>query len=228
MSTTTLMIHGGSADPHAPVTRIGGLPLAPAGTEWPMCTTCSGPLRFIAQLVLGEGHGVMSVFMCGNDPGGCQEWSATSGGNRAFLFPAEGLVPLPLPADDSAGADSDSDSDSDADEDEDEDDEDYLELGAVRTVELVEAAGADYREAYLAWSAQTGRSTSEVLGQLGGTPGWLQYEQVPDCPACTRPMAFAAQLKEGPDPLTAPNFGSGQAYAFACEPCSEAAFLWQC
>ncbi|MEV7616968.1 hypothetical protein [Streptomyces sp. NPDC089799] len=247
MSTTTLMIHGGSADPHSPVTRVGGLPLAPVGTKWPVCTTCSGPLQFIAQIYLGGGEGgVLAVFMCANDPGSCEEWSATSGGNRAFLFPAEGLVPLGLPEldgevadsglDADSGGDAEADSDSegeegyeDEDDEEDEDeDEEFLHLGAVRIVELLETADADYREAYLAWSKQTGRSTAEVLGQLGGTPDWLQYEQVPDCPGCARPMAFAAQLKEGPDPVTAPNFGSGQAYAFACEPCAEAAFLWQC
>ncbi|MFJ3792841.1 hypothetical protein [Kitasatospora sp. NPDC090091] len=68
-----------------------------------------------------------------------------------------------------------------------------------------------------------------MLGRLGGEPDWLQYDETPSCSSCARPMAFVAQLQEGPDPVTAMNFGGGgTAYAFACEPCAGAAFLWQC
>ncbi|MCY0928715.1 hypothetical protein OTB20_21405 [Streptomyces sp. H27-H1] len=214
MSATTLMIHSGSAAPDALVTRIGGLPLAPAGTRWPTCTACAGPLRFIVQMVLDGERGVLSVFMCANDPGMCEEWSAQAGGNRAYLFPATGLVPVPLPALPST-VDGD-------------DEEDPRQLGAVRTVEIVATADPDYWSASQAWSAQSGRSTQEVLGQLGGAPDWLQHDETPDCPGCGSPMGFVTQLEEGPDHLTAPNFGSGSAYAHACEPCGRAAFLWQC
>ncbi|KOU25130.1 hypothetical protein ADK52_12770 [Streptomyces sp. WM6372] len=232
MSTTTLLIHDGSAAPDAPVTRIGGLPLAPAGTRWPTCTTCSGPLQFIAQLVLDGGRGVLAVFMCANDPGSCQEWSATAGGNRAYLFPPTGLVPVPLPAlptseDEDDGGDGGDDEDED-DGDHDEDDEDVRQLGAVRTVRAVAVAEPQYRAASKAWSERSGRPTRHVLGQLGGAPDWLQNDETPDCPDCGGPMEFVARLEEGPDPLTAPNFGSGSAYAHACEPCGRAAFLWQC
>ncbi|WP_371494421.1 hypothetical protein OG871_04875 [Kitasatospora sp. NBC_00374] len=41
-------------------------------------------------------------------------------------------------------------------------------------------------------------------------------------------MRLAVQLQEGPDPVTAMNFGGGRAYAFTCSPCTGAAFLWQC
>ncbi|MCX5150313.1 MULTISPECIES: hypothetical protein [unclassified Streptomyces] len=218
MSTTTLLVHDGSAAPDTPVTRIGGLPLAPSGTRWPTCAACSGPLQFIAQIVLDGGRGVLSVFMCANDPGMCGDWSATAGGNRAYLFPSAGLVPLPLPALPTAGDD---------DEDDDED-EDVRQLGAVRTVERVTVAEPEYRLASKAWSEQSGRPANEVLGQLGGTADWLQNDETPDCTGCGRPMEFVARLDEGPDPLTAPNFGSGSAYAHACEPCGRAAFLWQC
>ncbi|MFE2323855.1 hypothetical protein ACFXD5_08070 [Streptomyces sp. NPDC059385] len=229
MSTTTLMIHDGSAAPHAPITRIGGLPLAPPGTKWPTCTTCSGPLQFIAQIVLDDERGVLAVFMCANAPGMCEEWSATAGGNRAYLFPSAGLVPVPLPALPAAEEPDEDDDDDEDDYDEDEeDDEDVRQLGAVRAVERVTVAGAEYRSASEAWSARSGRPRGEVLGQLGGTPDWLQYDQTPDCPDCGGPMGFVAQLGEGPDHLTAPNFGSGRAYAHACEPCGRAAFLWQC
>ncbi|MFB7787568.1 hypothetical protein ACFC1D_33250 [Streptomyces vinaceus] len=233
MSATTLLIHDGSAAPDAPVTRVGGLPLAPAGTDWPTCAACSGPLQFIAQLVLDGGRGVLAVFMCANDPGSCQEWSATSGGNRALLFPPDGLAPLPLPAL-PATEDGDDESDEDADEEEeddeesDEDDEDVRLLGAVRTVERVTVAEPEYRPAVKSWSERSGRPGNEVLGRLGGTPDWLQYDETPHCTGCGAPMEFIAQLEEGPDPLTAPNFGSGRAYAHACAPCGRAAFLWQC
>ncbi|MFD7080958.1 hypothetical protein [Streptomyces sp. NPDC059918] len=227
MSATTLLIHDGSAAPDAPVTRVGGLPLAPAGTPWPTCTACSGPLQFIAHLVLDGGRGVLAVFMCANDPGGCEEWSATAGGNRAYLFPPAGLVPIPLPAL-PASEDGDTDEEADEDEDDEEDDEDVRQLGAVRTVERVAVAGPEYGAAAKAWSERSGRPRRHVLGQLGGVADWLQYDETPDCAGCGRPMEFVAQLEEGPDPLTAPNFGSGSAYAHACEPCGRAAFLWQC
>ncbi|QEV44854.1 hypothetical protein CP980_07100 [Streptomyces vinaceus] len=229
MSATTLLIHNGSAAPDAPVSRIGGLPLAPAGTPWPTCTACSGPLQFIAQMVLDGGRGVLAVFMCANDPGSCDEWSATSGGNRAYLFPLEGLVPIPLPALPAcAGDGEEAGEDTDGDEDEDEDEDDVRQLGAVRTVERVAVAGPEYGAAARAWSERSGRPRGQVLGQLGGAADWLQYDETPDCTDCGRPMAFVAQLEEGPDPLTAPNFGSGSAYAHACAPCGRAAFLWQC
>ncbi len=203
--STTLLIHDGSTAPYAPVTRMGGLPLAPAGTAWPVCATCSGHLQFIAQLVLEEERGTVAVFMCANDPGLCEEWSATAGGNRAFLFPAGGLIPLSRP-----------------------NGEAVLELGAVRGVERVEMPGQDYWDAAPTWAARAGRSTGEVLGQLGGNPDWLQNDETPDCPGCEQPMAFTAQLEEGPESRTAPNFGSGSAYVFTCEPCRRAAFGWQC
>ncbi|MGW1768561.1 hypothetical protein ACWCQL_31535 [Streptomyces sp. NPDC002073] len=222
MSDTTLLINGGPAAPHALVTRVGGLPLAPAGTTWPTCTACSGPLRFIAQIVLDGDRGVLSVFMCGNDPGQCEEWSATGGGNRAYLFPSAGLVPLPLPA---LPADPAADPD---EGDEVDPDDDVRQLGAVRTVERVAVAGSGYRQAAKAWSERTGRARNEILGQLGGVPDWLQYDETPDCPGCGLAMAHVATLEEGPDHVTAPNFGSGSAYAHACEPCGRAAFLWQC
>ncbi|MFK0233141.1 hypothetical protein [Streptomyces vinaceus] len=89
-------------------------------------------------------------------------------------------------------------------------------------------AEPEYRLAVKAWSERSGRRGAEVLGRFGGTPDWLQYDQTPDCTGCGAPMGFIAQLEEGPDPLTAPNFGSGRAYAHACAPCGRAAFLWQC
>ncbi|MEV6207456.1 DUF1963 domain-containing protein [Kitasatospora sp. NPDC051914] len=212
---TILMTDAGPMAPDALLTRTGGVPLAPAGTDWPHCATCGGPMQFLAQILLddlgrqagagaAEGRGLLALFMCQNDPGGCQEWSADAGGNRALVLPADGVRPLPLP-------------DLPADHD-----GDPRLLGAVRAVAYRAAPGGDHARARLA------PHSAAPLGRLGGEPEWLQYEQTPDCPSCEQEMAFVAQLEEGPDSLTAMNFGSGCAYAFACEPCGSGAFLWQC
>ncbi|WP_326591522.1 YwqG family protein [Streptomyces sp. NBC_01310] len=194
---TTLLLDGGPVAPDAPVTRTGGVPLAPAGTAWPACAACAGPLQFLAQILLGDlpgttapTPGVLALFMCANRPGQCEQWSPTAGGNLALLLPADRLEPVPAP---------------DADED-------LLGLGAVRA----------------AVPAATAPTSATVLGRLGGTPAWLQYDETPHCPACARPMDFTAELAEGPDPVTAMNFGSGRAYAHTCTPCGRATLLWQC
>lgn len=192
-----LLLDGGPVAPDAPVTRTGGVPLAPAETTWPACAACAAPLQFLAQIHLGDlpgtatpSPGVLALFMCANRPGRCEQWSPTAGGNLALLLPADGLEPVPAP---------------DADED-------LLGLGAVRA----------------AVPATTAPAAATVLGRLGGTPQWLQDEETPRCPGCARPMDFAAELTEGPDPVTAMNFGSGRAYAHTCTPCGRAALLWQC
>jgi hypothetical protein len=176
-------------------------------------------MQFLAQIVLGDlGRSVdqgdsqdgrvMAIFMCQNDPGMCDEWSPTAGGNKALLFPAARVRPMLAP-----GAD---------------DSEDVLRLGAVNAVALVSLPAADYGSAREEWSSRGGNELGNVLGQLGGQADWLQNDETPGCPACTRPMDLVAQLEEGPDHATAMNFGGrGTAFAFACQPCVEAAFLWQ-
>lgn len=50
---------------------------------------------------------------------------------------------------------------------------------------------------------------------------------VPQCATCNGPM-HVVQLKKGRDHATAMNFGGrGEAYAFACEPCAQAVFMWR-
>ncbi|MEU8539416.1 hypothetical protein AB0C52_05345 [Streptomyces sp. NPDC048717] len=223
-SSTTLMIEAGPAAPDAPVTRTGGVPLAPAGTVWPHCASCEGPMTFLAEVFpedadgSGAGRAVLALFACRNDPGMCEDWDPYAGGNRALLFARDGLAPLPVP-EAAGGADG----------------EGAFTLGAVRTVALERVPGADYDQARAAWTGDEEEGNGEgagkpaVLGQLGGNPAWIQGDETPTCPACARPMPLAVQLEEGPDHRTSMNFGGGGCgYAFACEPCGQALFLWQC
>jgi hypothetical protein len=144
-------------------------------------------MQFLAHLPTDVG--VISVFFCQNDPGMCDDWDATAGGNRAYLF-SGALTPATVPT------------------------EGETLLGAV-TALRVHSAGTP--------------TTQPVLGHLGGEPHWLQNDETPNCPSCTAPMTFTEELKEGRDHATAANFGGGgRAYVFHCQPCTEAAFLWQC
>ncbi len=214
--TTTLMTYAGPVDDRAPVTRTGGVPLVPAGFTWPQCAACSGPMQFLAQLLVNapgtQGAGpaasaecVLPVFMCQNDPGLCDEWDPVAGGNRALLFPRAGLTAAPVPA------------------------EGRTLLQETCGVDCTVTGAAPYHKARSHWSQAHGRPVRDVLGQLGGVPSWLRHDETPICPSCTRPMSFMAQLEEGRDYRTAMNFGGdGCGYVFACAPCREGSFLWQC
>ncbi|MEF3113605.1 DUF1963 domain-containing protein [Streptomyces chrestomyceticus] len=212
---TTLMIDAGPSAPDALLSRTGGVPLAPVGTAWPLCASCGGPMQFLAQILYDReagdeegGRKVLALFACQNDPGMCDDWDAESGGNRALLFPPAGLEPPARPE----GVE-----------------EALLTLGEARAITLERRPEDDYDLALEAWAAETERSESSVLGQLGGRPSWIQSDETPSCPSCTRTMPFLVQLEEGPDHNTAMNFGgAGRAYAFACEPCNQALFVWQC
>jgi hypothetical protein len=216
-----LMIDAGSVAADAQATRTGGVPLAPPGTEWPRCASCDGPMQFLAQIVLGDlgedsasasfqRGGLLALFACQNDPGMCDDWSPVAGGNRALLFPLGGLRPLSLPEVDAEVG------------------EDVLVLGAVHGVACEAVGASDYDSAREDWAKQSGLAASKVIGQLGGVPSWIQGDETPSCSSCENPMSLVAQLEEGPEHSTAMNFGSGSVYAFACQPCARAAFLWQC
>jgi hypothetical protein len=204
---TDLMIYAGSVEPDAPVTRLGGVPLVPAGFEWPRCAECEGPMQFLAHLALDDlapDRRALAIFMCQNDPGLCDEWDPTSGANRALLLPSHGLTPAPAPT------------------------EGVTELEDVNAVELATVDEPDYDKARDDWATSTDRSPTDVLGQLRGTPSWIQADETPSCPSCTQPMTFTAQLEQGPDGQTGINFGGGRAYAFTCPSCEQDAFLGQC
>jgi hypothetical protein len=166
-------------------------------------------MQFLTQVMLGDlgtgdRHGVLSVFMCQNDPGLCEEWDPIAGGNQALLFALPGLRAAVVPPGPATA------------------------LGEVSAVRCVMAAG-DYEEARLGWAEREGRPGRDVLGQLGDQPSWVQHDETPACPGCGTPMSFAFQLEEGRDRHTAANFGGGGCgYGFTCHPCGTAAFLWQC
>ncbi len=147
------------------------------GRYGPAARPAADRCRLLAQIILDglgrpivQGHThaghVMAIFMCQSDPGMCDEWSPTAGGNRALLFPSETLRPIPAP--------------------EPDDGEGVLRLGVVNAVSLVSSPSADYFSALEEWGNRSGNSLGHVLGQLGGQPEWLQADETPTCPTCSQ------------------------------------------
>lgn len=65
----------------APVSRVGGHPLAPRGVPWPGCATCGDPMQFVLQVrlrdlggVLGATDGLLLVWRCATQAAGCEPW----------------------------------------------------------------------------------------------------------------------------------------------------------
>jgi hypothetical protein len=165
-------------------------------------------MQFLAQISLADveayGTGLLSIFMCQNDPGLCDEWDAAAGGNRAFAFGAD-AVHLPMPPSDG----------------------DVL-IREASAVGFDEVDAAGYLDAVDRWHQETDRPVREVLGHVRGEAAWLQADETPLCGGCGQPMTFTVQLEEGHDHRTAANFGGGGCgYGFRCEHCRVAAFLWQ-
>jgi hypothetical protein len=165
-------------------------------------------MQFLAQVRLADvdagGAGLLSIFMCQNDPGLCDEWDATAGGNRAFVFGADAEY-VARPPEDGVTL-----------------------LNEMCEVRFDQIDVDDYWEARARWHQETGQPVQEVLGQAGGRAAWLQNDETPSCGGCGRPMAFVVQLEEGHDHRTSANFGGGGCgYGFRCPACGAAAFLWQ-
>ena len=163
-------------------------------------------MQFLGQLVV-DGNRLVSLFMCQNDPGCCDEWDPGAGGNAAFVFETGGALELLEPPADGETA---------------------LEGTWGASLSDAEVAEADVPEFGSAYDVARERATDrrQVLGMLGGQPAWIQADETPSCDACAQPMRFVAQLEEGPDYRTAMNFGSGSAYVFRCD-CDAAKLLWQ-
>jgi hypothetical protein len=154
--------------------------------------------------VASERH--VLLFMCQNNPGGCNEWEPGGGGNLAQVVVGPITKDVAVPT---TGA--------------------TLRETAY-SASIVSSLLEGYVAACKAWAKENGMALREVLGQIGGHPAWLQADETPSCDACNKPMRFLAQLEEGPDWRTAMNFGGcGWAYVFDCS-CGNprGKFLWQC
>ncbi|MFE6064726.1 hypothetical protein [Streptomyces sp. NPDC056431] len=208
------MIYDGSAPADSDAPRTGGVPLAPAGFAWPLCG-CGGPLQFFAHLPVEDG--VLSVFLCQNDPGACEFWNASSSANRVYLFPREELLPIAVPE---AGVTL------------------LPATSAIRThvvtIDPKDACDEEgiepdaYDLARSGWKREPEErfgKQREVLGSLGGSPSYLEDDRLPVCPSCTGTMEFAAHLEEGISRETAMNLGGQLGYVFVCRPCREGSFL---
>jgi hypothetical protein len=167
-------------------------------------------MQFVAQVSLADADpgdagdaGLLSIFMCQNDPGLCDEWDPVAGGNRAFVFGPDATELHGVP------------------------DEGVTLLDEASAVSFEQADGGDYLQAREDWAGKSGRPVREVLGHVGGQPAWLQTDETPMCRTCDEPMLFVVQLEEGHDHRTSANFGGGCGYGFRCRLCNGAAFLWQ-
>lgn len=151
----TLLVRAPAPPEVEPVTRLGGRPLLPPGTAWPRCRTCAGPMQLVGQLGLAEllegADGLLALFLCVNDPGGCDTAFHGSGGNVALL--ARPGAPLAL-HDPPAGQD------------------EVTRLGETAGVTLRASAGGYF-------GASDGDLA--ILGGAGGAPEWLQADETPDC-----------------------------------------------
>lgn len=196
-----LMLQAPAPDEERVATRIGGRPLAPQGTLWPMCSACDGPMQFIAQVRLvecaekGVPPGLLLLFHCQNKPGSCDEWDASSGGNAALRVTERGAILLDPPV-------------------------------TSRKTLLDDMDGVKLAPLNGKYPDQRDKNDS-VLGVLGGQPTWLQEDDTPSCRKCEKPMKFAVQLEDrGGGGI---NFGEGgSGYGFVCSDCPlEAKFLRQ-
>jgi uncharacterized protein YwqG len=205
------------AEPSSGGTRVGGVPLAPPGFEWPRCAECKGAMQFLAQVFLRDTgveafsarEQLLLLFQCQNNPGACEEWDPEAGGNAALLVPAAGAAPVvPPPV---------------------TEEEKKAELEGPRT--LLKAQGVALQEfddaGEDAYAAALNERGGAAIGRLGGRPSWIQGDETPECD-CGAAMTFVAQIEDHAGGGI--NFGdAGAGYAFVCEQCEERArFLWQC
>src|SRR5690554_1548056 len=188
-----------------PSTSFGGLPVRgiDESFQWPMCKSCNGPMQFLGKLAIGDR--MEQIFMCQNDPGLCDEWDANGGANAVVITTAKELDSVAPPE---GGVTTRNTS-----------------YGAL----VIDFESDNYDEARVQWAEENGLSPRQVLGQMFGTPSWIQADERPNCDICQKPMRFVAQLEQGPDWKDEMNFGGGGcAYLFDCTCDSSAKFLWQC
>lgn len=164
-------------------------------------------MQFLGQIVDkgAASRTVLSLFMCQNEPGLCDEWGPRGGGNAALVLDLAEPTIATVPKSGRT----------------------LRGLRYSTDVKLVEAD--DYFLAIAGLEADHSHNET-VLGQLGGEPSWIQGDETPECDAHGKSMRFVAQLEEGPRDGNEMNFGGGGcAYVFRSDCCpAEARFLWQC
>lgn len=186
-------------------TSFGGAPVCESGQSfnWPTCRTCDLPMQYLGKIATDLG--LEQIFMCQNDPGCCDEWEADGGGNAVLVCGSQNVVAVVPPAQGETTRN--------------------CEHGA----EITEVDADNYDDARDRWAEQHEGNYRQVLGQLYGTPKWLQADETPICSGCGGKMRFVAQLEQGPDWETEMNFGGGGCgYLFDCKCNNSAKFLWQC
>lgn len=186
-------------------TSFGGLPVKNVqGTlDWPHCETCKGAMQYLGRIATDRG--LAQIFMCGKDPGMCDDWDADGGGNKVIYIVSEELETVSAPA------------------------EGEVVRSCHHGAGLVYWDGDDYDAARAGWGTLNNGETRLVLGQMYGQPAWLQSDESPTCDHCGAEMRFVAQLEQGADWKTEMNFGGGgSAFLFDCSCIGSAKFLWQC
>ena len=194
-----LMIHLSEKDNNLKESSFGGLPVKHMGSSFDWPKCKSCNSDLQYQGKVRTDLGLELIFMCVSDPGMCEDWEPDSGGNAVLIVEDGDLESVEPPVPEAV-------------------------RDTAYGVKLVDIDSSDYDQAREDW----GEKRREVLGQMFGSPSWIQGDETPVCPHCGESMRFVAQLEEGPDYQTAMNFGSGAAYLFDCPKDRLGKFLWQC
>lgn len=227
-----LLIHDEGGASEGPISRFGGVPLAPKGMDWPTCRKCSSPLQFVAQLRLKDAEnkklpdGLLLLFVCAFIERDCQTYDPKGGSNHALVVPLEDLAPLSPPEDAPRVTQPVHDLDKD---------KVFgpipLKVLSVRPSppkSYEDSLGDDWESQYARAVEETGED--KVLAELLKRPSWQQDEEPQKCPSCKKRMRYVGQFGHlGWSLDWAVHLGdAGTGYAFACSNCfGQARFLWQ-
>ena len=219
---------------------FGGAPLVAAGSDWPVCTSCGKRMRFFLQLDLtqlpasapvAQHRGVVQLFCCTSDEGGCPTWEPFAGANAVRLLTdatgglLPGLGPEPFPK----KVIGDWEAFDDA-----PDPEEFDALGLrisydfdASTTDVacddppVDLHDVDIEVAELISDAEPG-------DKLGGWPAWVQGAEYPQCRVCGRVMELLFQIdSEDNVPYMFGDVGCGHITQCPDHP-AELAFGWAC
>ncbi|WP_252107100.1 MULTISPECIES: DUF1963 domain-containing protein [unclassified Halomonas] len=207
------------ADPSAMepslASKFGGLPYCEAGATWPVCTLCTQPLTFVFQLFEERANALFAFYYCfdclpaGDDPRDRGLWHA-----QWFHAPAsDKQIRLERP-------DTDRNAITPC----------RITRQVVRSLPGWEGLDTQSTQAEALCCELDPERPWQALDQAvaragciddlkswqGGYPLYLQGEHVPDCPHCSNPMTFFAQIdSEGEANLDWA--AVGLIYVFCCE-----------